>query len=141
MNQSAAWINKLRFGVAWYCGTVLLCCLFFVGCGGAPDGMIVVSGTVTWNGEPLEDGYVSFVPDPSRSPQATEINNGEFKLNAYLGENTIRIFSERQAGYVEAMNQYRYEQFIPLKYNDESELTENVSADGDNVFEFALTGD
>ncbi len=141
MNQAANWMNKVQFGAAPCLGTVLLCCLILMGCGGAPDGMIVVSGTVTWNGEPLEDGYVSFVPDPSRSPQAGEINNGEFEFNAYPGENTVRIFSERKAGYVEAMNQYRYEQFIPLKYNDQSELTENVSADGDNVFEFALTGD
>ena len=119
----------------------LLACASLVGCGGAPDGMVEVSGTVTWNGQPLETGFVSFIPDPSKSPQAGTIENGHFKFNAYLGQNVVRILSERKAGYVESMNQYRYEQFIPAKYNEESELSEEVSEDGENVFEFTLTGE
>ena len=120
---------------------VLLTCASLAGCGGAPDGMVEVSGTVTWNGQPLETGFVSFIPDPSKSPQAGKIENGHFKFNAYSGKNVVRILSEKKAGYVESMNQYSYQQFIPAKYNAESELSEEVSEDGGNVFEFALTGE
>ena len=120
---------------------ILLTCASLVGCGGAPDGMVKVSGAVTWNGQPLETGFVSFIPDRSKSPQAGKIENGRFQLNAYPGPNIVRILSEKKGAYVESMNQYSYQQFIPAKYNDESELSENVSANGENVFEFALNGE
>ncbi len=119
---------------------MLLICASLVGCGGAPDGMVEVSGAVTWNGQPLETGFVTFVPDRSKSPQAGKIENGRFQFNVYPGQNVVRILSEKKGAFNKGMNQYVYEQFLPAKYNDESELSKEVSIDGENVFEFTLTG-
>jgi len=90
---------------------------------------------------PIETGFVSFVPDRSKSPQAGKIENGRFQFNAYPGPNVVRILSEKKGAFNKGMNQYVYQQFLPAKYNDESELLEEVSADGENVFQFALTGE
>lgn len=103
------------------------------------DGMVEVSGTVTWNGQPIETGFVSFVPDPGKSPQAGKIVNGQFRFRAYPGQNTIRILAEKKGEFNQAMNQYNYHQFLPPKYNEESELSEEVSASGSNVFNFPLS--
>jgi len=105
------------------------------------DGMVEVSGTVTWNGQPIETGYVSFVPEPSKSPQSGKIENGQFRFRAYPGQNIVRIEAEKQGTFNEGMNQYNYHQFVPPKYNSKSELTEEVKASGSNVFKFALSGE
>jgi len=46
---------------------MLLSCASLVGCGGPPDGMLEVSGTVTWNGQPIETG-VTGIPLRSELP-------------------------------------------------------------------------
>jgi hypothetical protein len=119
---------------------ILLIGASLAGCG-APDGMVEVSGTVTFNGQPIETGFVSFVPDRGKSPQAGKIKNGRFRFNAYPGQNIVRIVSEKQGAFVESMNQHTYHQFLPPKYNEQSELSEDVTAGGGNVFEFALNED
>jgi hypothetical protein len=118
---------------------MLLTCAVFVGCGGAPDGMVEVSGAITWNGQPVETGFVTFAADPSKGPQSGKIENGRYRFNAYGGQNVVRIQAEKKGTFNKGMNQYNYHQFIPAKYNDESELSAEVSAGGDNVFDFPLT--
>jgi hypothetical protein len=125
--------------VAGFLMLLTLACV--AGCGGAPDGMTQVSGAVTWNGQPLETGFVTFAAGRSKSPQAGKIENGRYRFNAHVGQNVVRIHADKKGAFNEGMNQYVYHQFIPAKFNDQSELSAEVSSEGDNVFDFSLTGE
>ena len=59
--------------------------IFIASCGGTDDGLgrrFPVSGAVTYNGNPLEKGSISFVPDDAKGVGATgAIENGSYKLS------------------------------------------------------------
>ena len=52
------------------------------GCGGAPagPGSVAASGTVTYNGKPVESGSLMFAPLDSKTPQAAQavISHGKY---------------------------------------------------------------
>lgn len=116
-----------------------LCCVLG-GCSDVPAGMAEVSGTVTWNGVPIEAGYINFDPDSGATPQSGKIEQGEFSLLAPVGMNTVRIEANKEVGFVEAMNQPAFKQYIPPQYNFESELSEEVEEGVHNEFQFSLEG-
>ncbi len=139
--------------------TYLMGCLllgsFFVataGCSaGNGDGTMAVSGTVTFNGNPLETGKVILEPsEPGERPYAGSIHNGKFELNATPGKKIVRITATR----LEDPRQLSAEmkrtmevggagtvpvQFIPTKYNRESELTVEIDPAGSNELSWELT--
>lgn len=112
-----------------------------LGCG--PSGPVTypVSGTVTFNGEPLPDGYVTLVPeDPSIGPEGSAIANGAFSFRAREGPKKVKIEASRFVGPMnQVMGLTPKEQYIPAKYNVNTELTAEVTPDGDNRFTFELT--
>jgi hypothetical protein len=56
-----------------------------VGC--APSGPATVSGTVTYDGHPLENGTIGFYPDRGGPPQFTAITaGGRFELAPVAGD-------------------------------------------------------
>jgi len=118
---------------------LLMLCL--VGCNG--DGKYPVSGTVTWEGDPIpadHNGHITFTPiDPSKGPDAGPIGeDGEFSFRASPGEKRVEILISRPKGKrVEAMGMAAEEMYVPRKYNEESELTANVKEES-NTFDFAL---
>ena len=67
-----------------------LCLIFglaligMVGCGQSGPERIGMSGTVTYNGEPIEDGEISFQPvaGTQAPPTSTTITEGKYKLPA-----------------------------------------------------------
>ena len=103
------------------------------------DGLIAVSGKVTWNGDPIERGNISFYPtDPSLRPDAGAIVDGKFQFRASPGEKRVEIFADRPVGKPDkVMNLQRYEQFIPTRYNEQTELRATVSK-GSKAFQFDL---
>ena len=71
--RAASWMNA----AACLAGALLLCGT--LGCGS--DGMVVASGSVTFDGPPLADGAISFYPaDKSVAPQGGRIRDGQFQL-------------------------------------------------------------
>jgi hypothetical protein len=111
--------------------------LLFAGCS---SGLCPVSGTVTFDGEPVEEGEVVFMPvDPKVRPDAEPIQNGSFNFQASPGPKRVEIRASRVIG-TTSMGP-RKEQFIPVRYNDQSTLTEEVKPSSDNHFTFTLTGD
>lgn len=110
----------------------------WIGCSG--DGKVPVSGTVTWNGEAVIEGNIIFTAvDPAIGPDASDIIDGRFAFRSTPGEKRVEIFADRAVGKVDAvMNTQRREQYIPTRYNEETELTVNVIAGGDNQFNLAL---
>jgi hypothetical protein len=63
--------------------TLLLVC----GCNGREAERVVVSGTITFKGEPVSEGEIRLVPlEPADSPVAgATINNGFYKVDARGG--------------------------------------------------------
>ena len=118
---------------------LLLCLLIvIVGCGLGSDGKHTVRGNVTWNGQPLETGTITFFPESTAAPEAGKIVDGDFSFRCFPGTCRVVIRAERFSGMIESMNQPRIEQYIPSKYNVDSTLTAEVSDDGPNSFTFDL---
>lgn len=114
------------------------------GCGPSGPAMYTVSGTVTFNGEPIPDehnGYVVFVPDdPSISPESGTIKGGKFSFRSREGTMKVEIWASQFVGPMNpVMGLTPKEQYIPEKYNVQSELTAEVTPDGDNTYTFPLT--
>lgn len=120
------------------CIVRLLLITLATGCGG--DGKISVTGSVSWNGEPIEKGHVIFTPvDPTIGPDASTIENGTFAFRSATGEKRVEIFADRPVGEPDPVMQLqRFEQFIPTRYNELTELTATVASGADNQFQFDL---
>jgi len=138
--------NRLPHGllVALLCGSV--------GCfGGAVRPKTVpVSGKVTWNGQPLTKGTISFVPtsDAQTFPASGEIDSGgNYKLKTFQpgdgampGEYRIAVMVMEGADPAAKKEGTRV---LPDKYYraEKSGLTASIKAgDSAKTFDFALDG-
>ncbi len=110
------------------------------GCGpsGAP-----VSGTVTWNGKPVEKGHIVLEPvEENVKPDAGQIQNGEFVFRAQTGVKRVKIHADRRITEPDpVMGIAERGPYIPAKFNSETTLQAEITADGENHFEFHLTGE
>ena len=129
-----------------------LCCALTVallaGCGGGSDGPTeyAVTGTVTFDGEPLAEGSLLFI-DPAGKSRSYPgvIKEGVFSSEMTAGKKTVQITAIRPdpgktvpSG--DGLSQEpAFEQYIPAKYNKKSTLEIEVTDSGDNKFEFDLT--
>jgi hypothetical protein len=122
------------WALAWWSGLAIL------GCGEAGPKTYAVSGTVTLDGRPLEEGDIYFYPlDPNVSADAGKIKGGRFAFRAKAGHKRVEIQAHLVVpGKKTPMGGPVREQFLPARYNSASTLSKEVVADGDNRFEFAL---
>jgi hypothetical protein len=69
------------------CGLLIAFVICASGCGGSSDGLAVVKGKITYNGKPVPNGTVNFLPDDGNKPSATgEIQaDGTYALQTFLG--------------------------------------------------------
>lgn len=131
-----------------YTGIILLA--LAAGCGrGSGVERAVVSGTVTFQGQPVADGMIRFIPDAGPASGAV-IKEGRYEVKASGGAAAgvcrveIRGFRQgaaqnRPAGgpQIDANPQGRV-QFIPNQYNAESTLQVTVEAKQGQVHNFDL---
>lgn len=128
--------------------TAILIAAIIGGCGGA-GGRQAIEGIVTLDGTPLEKGQITFVPQGgTNGPTAgAEIVGGKFAIaqagGPFTGKFRVEITASRPGG--EKVFDRRtgklvegYEQFIPARYNAESQLRADVTAGAENRFEFAV---
>jgi hypothetical protein len=120
--------------------SVLVAC---VGCG---SDLPSVTGTITLDGQPLENAFVEFTPQEpggSMSYGRTDANGRYdlmFSLNkrgAVPGENVVRITTAD----VGDMGKANTPERVPVRYNRNSELRVMVEPRGSNVLDFELTTD
>ena len=117
-----------------------------VGCGGSSNGRLEVSGMVTLDGTPLDQGSIAFNDPNGKLPSSgAVIANGAYSLPAAKGlqpgSYQVAIDSADPTGQTATPTQYSMAipvSRIPLKYNGETTLTADVTADGDNEFDFQL---
>jgi hypothetical protein len=136
-----------------------------VGCG-KRDGPAFanVSGTVTYNGTPLEKGQITFQTD-GRPPTVADIVGGKFAGQAMIGSNKVSVAAYRKAAKertipATAQKQYRayqamnkgggggksesfdplMEDYIPAEWGKASKQVRVVEAGAPNNFQFDITG-
>lgn len=123
---------------------VLLSAAVVCGCGG--DSQPTVSGKVTLDGKPLENGAISFVPaDGATATAGGIITNGEYTVEVPAGAKKVEITAAKVVGQRPAYEGNPNspmiditESIIPERYNTKSELTREVKA-GENTLDFELT--
>lgn len=109
-----------------------------VGCSRGPR-TYPVSGSVTWNGAPVDEGTINFIAeDLSVAPDSAKIVNGRYDARVKAGIKKVEIFGTRDKRFNEAMGQMERESYIPSRYNAETTLVREV-APRENSLDFALT--
>jgi hypothetical protein len=134
---------------ALWLAMVLAACigLTIAGCGGgSPQGRLAISGQVTFEGQPLDQGSIQFTPLDSESgiSGGAIIQNGSYTIEAEKGlapgKYRVRIFSAEASGEAEempGMSEEAPKERIPAQYNVESTLEADVSGDK-TTFDFKL---
>jgi len=131
------------------CSTV---CMLLLCAGCSQTSRYGLEGTVEFDGQPLPSGFITFRPQPGTpSPTAGgKIEDGRFSIPAEQGllEGTFRvdITADRETGQTlqdpdSGRSFAAMEQYLPPRYNVDSELTEKVKAGEMNRFEFVLTSE
>ena len=103
-----------------------------------------VSGTVSFNGQPVKVGDIVFEPESSEmSPDGGQIIDGKYNCKAKVGRMKVRISATREIpGKTTkgAMGEdiVEKEEYIPAKYNTATELTAEIDAADENTVNFEL---
>ncbi|MEX0728487.1 MAG: hypothetical protein WEB58_04925 [Planctomycetaceae bacterium] len=120
------------------------------GCGDSGPERASISGQVTFDGQPVEDGTISFVPagDTQGPVSGDRIVNGTYTIPAdkgpVIGSHKVEIKATRKTGekipaVPPATGEMEVtEDYIPAKYNTETTLTADVVG-GENKKDFTLT--
>ncbi len=146
-------MDKILLG--WPIRAVIISTGFFIvtiGCGGqkGPE-RASVHGTVTVDGQPVEQGTISFAPtDGNEGPSAGgNIENGQYdipiKLGPVLGMHLVAITGTQETGQTRPAPTNPSIQIpimrltVPPQYNTNSQLKREILA-GENELSFELEG-
>lgn len=124
------------------------CCLAaylcLTGCG-SRNGLMEISGSVTCDGKPVQNGTVNFLPADGNGPTAGAIvSDGRYSVKLSPGKKQVRIEAFKVVG----QRRYRpndptspmvdvQEQILPERYNTKSELSREITYDA-YTYDFAL---
>ena len=133
-------IFQTRSKSVWVLVVVLL--PIFMGCGG---GVTSVSGMVTLDGEALDNGAITFVPEDGNTPTAGAIiAEGKYHLELAPGEKRVeisatKVIGKRQVyeGAADSPVVDNVQEIIPPKYNTQSTLIVSIDQ-GENAHDFDL---
>ena len=126
----------------------LFALVFCIGCGRGDR--VPISGTVTFNGVPVQKGVISFEPFDRQGPTTGgKIANGKYELVGDAaplpGKKTVRISGGRKTGRklrrkLPPPNPPTIDEIerIPDTYNTRTILTREVSHDGPREIDFTL---
>ena len=121
---------------------LLLAILLAAGCGSDEVQRYPVSGTVTFDGQPVPDGHIIFAsPGGETTPDAGPIVDGQYAFDVQSGAKRVEIQASREvpgAPVDPAMGMAPRQEYIPPRYNTQSTLRAEVKPDGENEFNFEL---
>lgn len=129
---------------------LVLISLIALGCNSGDAGRASVSGKVTFDGQPVATGQIVFEPAGSGRLGIAQIADGAYSMppeqGPTPGKYMVRITADRPTGKMAAPLASTggqaptevYEQYIPAKYNERSELRTDIGAEGNAVRDFDL---
>lgn len=150
MRQHTGPLAVRRPTISWLLGLgLLVAAVIGGGCRESGPQRVSVSGTVTLDGHPLEEGAILFTPiDGTPGPKAAAaIVDGQFHLDTEsgppVGRLRVAITNQRPPQYLgpydkTVTNTPTEQPTIPVRYNDASTLTIETKAESENHFEFDL---
>jgi hypothetical protein len=135
----------------------VLITISFCGCGNKSN-LISVSGNITFDGQPLPDGTIAFIPAGAiGSPTAAKIKNGKYNARVSAGSMIVRITAEKNYAENEIKElkedpmhksdplfkpENFKKQYIPKIYNELSILKEEINDSAKNIdFNLKSTGE
>ena len=142
---------------------LLLVPAMVVGCGGDAPKYANVKGTVTFNGQPIEKGTITFAL-PGRPPSTMDIADGKFNGQAMVGENRVSVSAMKRLAnapklppqaesFMKGMHQGKREDagsiseydpnavdYIPQEWGLQGKQTRVVEPGSTNEFEFNIKG-
>ena len=136
-------IDRMSFFSALIAGVTAV---FLIGCG--PSGLKLnpVSGTVTFDGEPLPEGRIQFrAVEGDQRAFSGAIEQGRYTVETMPGKMAVEItasriipgkFDESNPGEKTPVG----EMYIPARYNSATELTAEIPSGGVKQLDFTLTG-
>lgn len=116
-----------------------------IGCDtGPPQAKLVpVSGTVNLDGAPLAEGKITFAEPSKGAADIISITNGKFEGQTQPGDKKVEIRAYRPGTPNTAMYgpdaKAEMENYIPAKYNTNSNLKANVTEEGTKDLKFDVT--
>ena len=130
---------------------LLVALVLLSGCGDSGLDKVIVSGKVSYQGEPVQDGLLRFVPvEGTKGPASgAVIRDGAYTAKAIGGvplgklRVEIRAFRKpanapRREGPDLAFRPEARKQYLPPKYNLQSELTVTLDSTGQQTRDFDL---
>ena len=121
---------------------VLTCIALTFGCGSDSVERATVSGAVTWDGTPVPKGQIRFIPT-SGPIWTARIKDGRYSTDGTkgvpVGDLQVRIEGYRiPSGYkggtpTDDDNPIPLEQYLPAKYNKQTELTLTIDPGSNSV--------
>ena len=110
-----------------------------VGCGDSGPQRYRVTGEVTWEAAPLPDGDIILAPIDGGVPEHGTIVAGKFDMLATKGKKTVSIMATKAGAEVDPeMGAAPRINYIPLRYNAQTELSATVEPHDDNQMAFDL---
>ena len=115
-----------------------------VGCGGPTDARLRITGEVTFDGQPVVDGYVTLSPLGSGPSAGGRIQDGKFAIERDKGPMTgkyrVVLQAMRETGRMVPIDPAlpndtvaETVQYIPPCYNTRSQLTADLSPDNTHL--------
>ena len=119
--------------------------LLFTAAGCSSDGRIAVTGAVTLDGKPLDNGEIAFRPAPGNTGCGSggQIERGEFRLavnhGLYPGKYFVTVQTFKPTGRMVMIHEKSVPEHAAVKFNEDGSLEANVTAGAENHFDFQLT--
>ena len=130
---------------AWFRFAVLVATAAVVtGCGRSKPAreMQPVTGSVTLDGKPLQEGEIYFKKTAAGEVDILPVVAGQFQGEVGVGTRRVEIYAYHEKEVVpmpgEPPEKTR-ENYIPARYNVQSELTAEVAADDSSPLKFEVT--
>ncbi|MBA2116512.1 carboxypeptidase regulatory-like domain-containing protein [Bremerella alba] len=112
------------------------------------DGRQALSGNVSLNGAPIQDGSIRFEPVAGKTASGSTITDGQYTIPAAKGlkPGKYRVFinavepETEERSVDDLMNNPgpARKELIPAKYNTKSDVTVEITEAGPNEFDFPI---
>ena len=137
-------VTFLDFVMKYFLIVTLLFAFLVCGCDSA-ERTVAISGTVTFNGEPLDDAILQIDKNDGSAPVFVKIVDGEFSGQSTLGKKTLRFSALRPAkpipNDIPGSGLPSHEDIMPPKFSFKSQIVLDVQASGHTDLEYELESD